>query len=164
MTDTTDARQWAFDPLDEPELYANVRRRRLLAYAMDLIAIFILWFIAAGIVFFLGIITLSLAWALYAVLWQAVAILYVGLTLGGPRAATPGMAAMGLTMRLWHGGRPDWLVAVLHGIAFYGSVYLLTPFIALLSLFSDRKRLLHDIMLGVVVINEPGGALTRTGA
>lgn len=159
MTSAADTRQWAFDPVAQPELYANVRRRRVMAFFMDLIAIFIIWLIASTIVFFLGIVTLSLAWALYAILWQAVALIYVGATLGGPRSATPGMAAMGVTMRMWHGGRPDGLVAVLHGLAFYGSFYLLTPLIVLVSLFSSHKRLLHDIVLGVVVINEPGRAM-----
>jgi len=30
---------------------------------------------------------------------------------------------------------------------------LLTPFVLLVSLFSDRKRLLHDILLGTIIVN-----------
>jgi uncharacterized RDD family membrane protein YckC len=154
MSTTTDLRQWAFDPVAEPRLFDQVRRRRMLAFAIDLSAIVAIWVVAAVIVFVLGIITFSLAWGLYAILFPALALLYTAFTLGGAGAATPGMAAMGLTMRLWYGARPDWLIAVMHALLFYASTTLLTPFVLLVSLFSDRKRALHDIVLGVVVVDD----------
>jgi uncharacterized RDD family membrane protein YckC len=44
------------------------------------------------------------------------------------------------------------LLALVHAIGFWFSVVVLTPFILLVSLFSPQKRLLHDIVLGTVVI------------
>ena len=147
------ARQDVFDPVRNPELFEGVRSRRVFAFFIDVIVIALLTFGAGILVFFLGIFTLGLGFLLYAILPTAVALLYVAFTLGGPQASTLGMRAMGLEMRLWYGAKPYPLLAAVHAILFWFSVSLLTPLILLVSLFSDRKRLLHDIVLGVVVIN-----------
>ncbi|MBO6756037.1 MAG: RDD family protein [Roseibium sp.] len=150
---TAGPREDMFDPLIRPDLFSGVRSRRIFAFFIDVIAIALLFGAAAVVVFFLGIFTLGLAWLFYAFLWQAVALLYVAFTLGGPAAATPGMRAMGLEMRLWYGAKPYPLLAAMHALLFWFSVALLTPLVLLVSLFSDRKRLLHDIVLGTVVVN-----------
>ncbi|MEM9635779.1 MAG: RDD family protein [Pseudomonadota bacterium] len=147
------AREDVFDPVRNPKLFEGVRSRRIFAFLIDVIVIALLTFGAGVLVFFLGIFTLGLGFLLYAILPTAVALLYVAFTLGGPQASTLGMRAMGLEMRLWYGAKPYPLLAAVHAILFWFSVSLLTPLILLVSLFSDRKRLLHDIVLGVVVIN-----------
>ncbi|MES0879431.1 RDD family protein [Roseibium sp. SCP14] len=147
------AREDVFDSVRNPELFEGVRSRRVFAFFIDVIVIALLTFGAGILVFFLGIFTLGLGFLLYAILPTAVALLYVAFTLGGPQASTLGMRAMGLEMRLWYGAKPYPLLAAVHAILFWFSVSLLTPLILLVSLFSDRKRLLHDIVLGVVVIN-----------
>jgi uncharacterized RDD family membrane protein YckC len=40
-------------------------------------------------------------------------------------------------------------------------VSFFTPFILLVALFNVRRRLLHDIILGTVVINNPARAALR---
>jgi len=147
------ARQDAFDPVRNPELFAGVRSRRIFAFFIDVAVIALLTFGAGIVVFFLGVFTLGLGFLLYGTLPTAVALLYVAFTLGGPQASTLGMRAMGLEMRLWYGAKPYPLLAAVHALLFWFSVSLLTPFILLVSLFSDRKRLLHDLILGTVVIN-----------
>lgn len=151
--ESTGSRQDAYDPVAMPDLFEGVRTKRIFAFCIDAIAVAILTCVAAVLVFILGIFTLGLAWFFYAFLAQGVAILYTAFTLGGPNAATPGMRAMGLEMRLWYGGRPYPLLAVMHLLLFWFSVALLTPFVLLVSLFTDRKRLLHDLILGTVVMN-----------
>ncbi|MEP0233305.1 RDD family protein [Roseibium sp.] len=148
-----DERRDAFDPLVQPELFEGVRTRRIFAFLIDAIAVAILFLPAAVLVFFLGIFTLGLGWLLFAVLSPLLPIAYTAFTLGGRNAATPGMRAMGLEMRLWYGARPYPLLAAVHVILFWFSISLLTPLILLISLFSDRKRLLHDIVLGTLVMN-----------
>ncbi len=143
----------AFDPALTPELFSGVRSRRTFAFLIDVVIIALLTFAAGILVFFLGVFTLGLGFLLYAVLPTAVALLYVALTLGGPQAATLGMRSMGLEMRLWYGAKPYPLLATVHALLFWFSVSVLTPLVLLVSLFSDRKRLLHDIVLGVVIIN-----------
>ncbi|MBS8258960.1 RDD family protein [Roseibium polysiphoniae] len=148
-----DERRDAYDALVQPELFEGVRTRRIFAFLIDAIAVAILFLPAAVLVFFLGIFTLGLGWLLFAVLSPILPIAYTAFTLGGPNAATPGMRAMGLEMRLWYGARPYPLLAAVHVILFWFSISLLTPLILLISLFSDRKRLLHDIVLGTLVMN-----------
>ncbi|MTH97750.1 RDD family protein [Roseibium sp. RKSG952] len=155
----TPVRETVYDPFTRPDLFEGVRTRRIFAFFVDVIAISILIVVAAVVVGFLGIFTLGLAWLAYAILAPAVALLYIAFTLGGPEAATPGMRAMGLEMRLWYGARPYPLLATMHALIFWFSISFLTPLILLVSLFSERKRLLHDIALGTVVMNS--GALER---
>ncbi|MEJ8474184.1 RDD family protein [Roseibium algae] len=146
-------RRDAFDALDRPELFESIRTRRIFAFLIDVIAVGLLTAAAAVLVFFVGIFTLGLGWLFFAILGPAVPLVYTALTLGGPTAATPGMRAMGLEMRLWYGAKPYPLLAAVHVLLFWFSISLLTPLVLLLSLFSDRKRLLHDIVLGTIVMN-----------
>ena len=41
----------------------------------------------------------------------------------------------------------------MHAIAYWLTVTFLTPFILLVALFNDRRRLLHDMLVGTIVIN-----------
>src|SRR5690606_27275654 len=117
------------DPFAHPRLYDGVRTKRIFAFCIDVIAIALLTFAAGVVVFFLGIFTLGLGWLIYPILWQAVALAYTAFTLGGVNAATPGMRAMGLEMRLWYGARPYPLLAAMHALLFWFSVTLLTPLV-----------------------------------
>ena len=139
---------------DDPRLLLSVRTNRMLAFVIDAALIAALTLAGMLAVFFLGIFTFGLGWLLFPILWPAVALGYVALTLGGPTSATPGMRAMGLTMRAVAGRRPDVLLAAMHALLFWFSITLLTPFILLVSLFNAEKRLLHDIVLGLVVVNK----------
>jgi uncharacterized RDD family membrane protein YckC len=40
-----------------------------------------------------------------------------------------------------------------HAILFWISISALTPFIVLIGPFNERRRLLHDFLLGTVIIN-----------
>lgn len=148
-----------FDPMANPSLFDGIRSKRVFAFLIDVLLVAFFTFVAGVLVFFLGIFTLGLAWFFYAFLWQAVALIYTAVTLGGPNAATPGMRAMGIEMRLWYGAKPYALLAAMHVLLFWLSFTLLTPLVLLVSLFSDRKRLLHDLILGTIVVNSP--ALSR---
>lgn len=155
---SADTRVDIYDPLTRPELFEGVRGKRVFAFFIDVIAIAILTFGAGILVFVLGIFTLGLGWLLFAILWQTVALAYCAFTLGGPNAATPGMRAMGLEMRLWYGAKPYPLLAAMHSILFWFSVAIITPLVLLVTFFSDRKRLLHDMILGTLVMNAPAPA------
>lgn len=148
-------------PFYDVRLFDGVRRRRVLAFALDVALIAILTFVAGIAVFFLGIFTLGLGWFAYLFLWQGIALVYAATTLGGPNGATPGMRAMGIEMRLRDGSRPYPLIAVAHSLLFWFSVSLLTPFVLAISLIDDRKRTLHDLLLGTVVVDTD--ALRRSG-
>jgi uncharacterized RDD family membrane protein YckC len=117
--------------------------------------------LAAMFIFAFGIVTLGLGWALYwllppaSVIW---ALVYFGLTLGGERSATIGMRVMDLEMRTWYGAPAYFVLGAVHAIAFWFTVSFFTPFILLVAFFNARGRLLHDIILGTVVINNAARA------
>jgi uncharacterized RDD family membrane protein YckC len=50
-------------------------------------------------------------------------------------------------------GRPiDGLTAVVHTVLFWAANVIISPLILVITLFTDRKRTLHDLLLGTVVI------------
>ncbi len=151
-----------FDPVREPELFAGVLGRRILAFIIDVVLIGAFELVAVLVILALGLVTFGVAWFLFALPFFAiVAVLYVALTLGGPNAGTPGMRLAGFAIRSTDGARIGVFIAAAHVILYWVSVSMLTPFILLIGLFSNRKRLLHDMLLGTVVMNrEP---LARSG-
>lgn len=130
----------------------GVRTRRIFAFLFDFAVISLLSVLGAVFVFFLGILTFGLAFGLYAILVPAIALVYSGTTLSAPEHATIGMRITGLTMRMKGGGAPDFITGAIHAVLFYLSVSILTPFVLLFALINGEKRLLHDILLGTVVI------------
>ena len=56
-------------------------------------------------------------------------------------------------MRTWYGTPSYFVLGAVHALVFWITVSVLTPFILLVGLFNARQRLLHDILLGTVVIN-----------
>ncbi len=142
----------AHDTLLRPALYDGVRTRRMFAFLIDASVILALMVLASVVIAVLGIFTLGLGWLLFPLVWPLVAILYTMFTLGGPASATPGMRFVGLEMRTWTGERMYSLLALFHAILFWLSVTILTPFVLLVALVTPRKRLLHDIVAGTVVV------------
>ena len=146
----------AYDPAISPELFEGVLARRVLAFFIDVVLIVIPVVLAGLFIFVFGLVTFGLGWALYwllspaAVIW---ALVYYGVTLGSPASATMGMRAMDLEMRTWYGAPLYFLLGAVHAVVFWISVSALTPLILLVGLFNDRRRLLHDMLVGTVVIN-----------
>jgi uncharacterized RDD family membrane protein YckC len=116
-----------------------------------------------------GLVTLGLGWALFwlvspaTVIW---ALVYYGATLGGPHSATIGMRVMDLELRTWYGAPGYFLLGAMHAVLFWISVSVMSPLVILVGLFNSRRRLLHDVVLGTVIINNsvraPVGQPART--
>ena len=81
------------------------------------------------------------------------ALIYYGASLGGPNSATLGMRVMDLELRTWYGAPSYFVLGAMHAVLFWISVSVLSPFVLLVGLFNGRRRLLHDIVLGTVIIN-----------
>ena len=152
QTITYDAGALEYDPAVHPERYDGVRTRRTFAFLVDFIIVGFLMLSAFLVILVVGIFTLGLLWLLLPAVWPALAILYSVLTVGGPNSATPGMRFMGIELRSVRGERLDYGLALLHVLGFWFSVTLLTPFVLLVALFTERKQLLHDLVLGVVAV------------
>ncbi len=138
--------------LDDIRLYDGVRTRRVMAFVADYVIVALLMVPVAIAVFLLGLVTFGIGWALFGALFPLVALAYIWMTLGGPNQATPGMRMMSIRIARLDGRPVDGLVAVVHSVLFWAGNVLLTPLILLVTLFTDRKRALHDLLLGTVIV------------
>ena len=109
---------------------AGVRTRRIIAVCIDLVLVSllvaVLWIVS---------IVLTLGFALFFLppLYPFVAFFYNGLTVSGPRMATPGMRAMDIEMRMSDdGARVPFVNAAVQAVLFYVSWFF--PPIFLVSL------------------------------
>src|ERR1700716_2599516 len=156
-----DVKPHAYDPAVSPELFEGVLARRFIAFLIDVTIIAIPVMFAAVFIFIFGVVTLGIGWVLYwllspaAVIW---AICYYGYTFGGPASATIGMRVMDLEMRTWDGAPAYFVLGAVHAVVFWATISILTPLVLVVGLLNERHRLLHDILLGAVVINNPARA------
>jgi uncharacterized RDD family membrane protein YckC len=137
--------------LDDWRVYEGVRTRRIVAFLIDYAIVALLVIPFAILVGIFGIVTLGLGWALFSILVPAVALSYIWTTMGSPKQATVGMRMMGIRLERLDGKPVDGLLAVLHSVLFWAANVVLTPLILLATLFLDRKRTVHDLLLGTVV-------------
>jgi uncharacterized RDD family membrane protein YckC len=156
-----DLKPHAYDPAANPELFEGVLARRCIAFLIDVTIITIPVIFAAIFILIIGLITLGLGWALFwllspgAVIW---AIAYYGMTFGSAASATIGMRVMDIEMRTWYGAPCYFVLGAVHAIVYWITVSFLTPLVLLVPFFNHRRRLLHDILVGTVVINNPARA------
>jgi uncharacterized RDD family membrane protein YckC len=146
----------AYDPIANRERFEGVLPRRVVAFVIDVVIVAVPVASAALFVLIFGFFTFGIGWILFwllypgAIIW---ALLYYGLTLGSPSSATIGMRVMDLEMRTWYGEPCYFVLGAVHAVVFYLSISALTPLVLLVCFFNARGRLLHDLVLGTVVIN-----------
>ena len=140
------------DPATRPELFEGVRWRRTFAYLIDAVCI--------------GMIA-AVVWIIFAVLWVLsfgmlgpalwflfglIPLAYHTLLVSGPHAATFGMRVFDLQLRSWNGERPVFLQALAHTALLYLTVGATGSLILLFALFNRRKRTLHDVLAGMLMV------------
>jgi uncharacterized RDD family membrane protein YckC len=137
----------AYDPVTQPQLFQGVIGKRCVAFIVDAIIVLVL-------VLVFGIVTLGLGWVLLPAIFL-VFIAYNAFTIGGAKSATLGQRSMGLEVRMWSGGKVTPLIAAFHALLFWfaAGTFVLWLVDVFWVFFDSRKRCLHDILAGVVVIN-----------
>lgn len=146
-----DFKPHAYDPVANPELFRGVLARRFIAFVIDIFIIMLPVAFAAVFIFFLGLVTFLLGWALFWLLYPCTivwALAYCGSTLGSPASAA----------RTWYGAPAYFVLGAMHAIVFWITVSILTPLVLVVGLLNGRQHLLHDILIGTVVINNPARA------
>ena len=130
--------------------FYGVRSRRMMAYVVDFCIVSLMLALAA---FVLAIPTMGLAPLLMLLALPAifafVGFFYNGFCVSGPNMGTPGMRLMDIEMGTSDGGRVPFLNAAVHAVLFYVSWSF--PPIFLVSLLSNDKRCLHDMLADVIV-------------
>jgi len=140
-------------PFASPEFYQGVLVRRVFAYWVDLLCIALLIAFAWIVLWILAIASLGLLSPLLLIL-GLIPVLYHTITIGGPHSATPGMRLTSVEVRSWTGERPSYLQAFVQTILFYVTVYPTWSLVLLVALFNERRRTLHDILAGTLVIRQ----------
>ena len=130
----------------------GVRTRRVYAFLIDAVIVFLLSIPVSIVIFLLGVVTLGLGFFLYAIMFPVLAITYVAYTMGSDDQATVGMKANDIFLSRLDGGKIDPITAIVHSVLFWAGNAVLTPLVLLVTLFSDRKRTLHDLLLGTIVL------------
>ncbi|MGV3552429.1 RDD family protein [Rhizobium sp.] len=133
-------------------VFEGVLTRRVAAFLIDYAIVGLLLIPAWVILFVFSILTLGLGFMLFPVSFFIVAGLYFAFTLGSEAQATPGMRVMDLVMARDDGRRMDFGTAMVHVLAFWIINSLLTPFLLLIGLFTERRRLIHDMVLGTYMV------------
>ncbi len=144
------------EPLDRPELYDGLLWRRSIAFCID--AALLLGVMLVLMVF--NLFTFFIFAGLIFLIWAApLFVIYDTLTVGSEASATFGMRLMGVQVRSWDGGRATYLHALIASALFWFLVPLTGGLILLAAPFSDRRRHVHDMLSGTVVVNARAGGL-----
>jgi uncharacterized RDD family membrane protein YckC len=144
------------DPVHDSQFYDGVPMRRFVAFCIDLVVIALLWCVVLAVGLLISVLTLGLGTPLAVAVFAATGFLYRWAMLA-ERSATLGMILTGIEVRDAVGGRVNPIVAFLHVAGFYVSVFV-TPLLVIgwfLMAVSPYRRLLHDLVLGTVVVNRP---------
>ena len=88
-------------------------------------------------------------------LFGLIPLAYHTLLVGGRHAATFGMRALDIELRSWDGARPGYLQALAHAALFYLTVGATASLVLLFALFNRRKRTLHDVLTGMLMVRGP---------
>ena len=129
----------------------EVRRKRFIAFMLDFAFIILLCIPSTIVIAILGLLTFSIGWMLFPIILPLTAAIYIGLTAGGAKQATLGMQMSGIQLERMDGKNVNAVLAIVHAALGWTIHVVATPFLAIISLFADHKRLLHDILLGTVV-------------
>jgi uncharacterized RDD family membrane protein YckC len=142
---------YRMSPLDEDLLTEGVLIRRMFAWLIDVLLIALIMVALWFALMLFGLLTLGLGLPLLGIL-PFVPFCYHMLFLAGPPSATPGQSALGLVVRRNDDfGHPTPVQAAVSTLLFY--VTLATSGLLLLvALFTVRRRTLHDLLSGLVVV------------
>jgi len=140
------------DPVTAPELFEGILTRRVLAFVLDTMVIGALLLLAGSVGLIVGFFTWGLGWAALTLVLPATIALYYAATLGSRRRATLGMRMMDLVLTPTQERRLDGPVAVVHAVLFWVSFWISWPISLAVALFTPRRQMLHDLLLGVMMV------------
>ncbi|WP_417524772.1 RDD family protein [Marinovum sp.] len=135
------------DPQYQPEFYADIAPKRLMAWLIDFALILALTLIALPFTAFIGLFFLPF-------LYAAVGFVYRVMTISGG-SATLGMRVMSIELRNAQGETLDLGSAFLHTLGYYLSFMMALVQLGsvVLMLTSERGQGLTDMVLGTVMVN-----------
>lgn len=140
------------DPHSQPEFYADVPLKRLLAWIIDSLLILVITLLIVPFTAFTALLFLPL-------LGMAVSFAYRVITIANG-SATPGMRLLAIELRNRDGSRLDTSTAFAHTLG-YSLSFVAMPLQVLsmiLMASTERGQGLTDMVLGTVALNRRAGA------
>ncbi|MEP2027831.1 MAG: RDD family protein [Paracoccaceae bacterium] len=139
------------DPHTQPQFYESVPTKRLIAWVIDVFIVFAFCLV-------LGLLTVTVAFWIFPLVFVLVSFAYRVITITN-RSATWGMRLMNIELRRGDGTRFDFSTAVLHtlGFAVSFSIFLLQIISMVFMVASERGQGLSDMVLGTTAINRRSG-------
>ena len=137
--------------IDDDYLVRSVLPRRLVAWAIDAMMIGLLTVLVWWLLFWFGALTFGLGFGAMAIL-PLVPFAYNLLSLLGVSSATPGQQICGLTVRRDYDlGPPTGIQALISTVLYYLTLAT-SGLLLIVALFTTRRRTLHDLLSGLVVV------------
>jgi uncharacterized RDD family membrane protein YckC len=133
--------------LSNPALYEGVFFKRCVAYFLDALLAFLFCVLIGLATCIMPVV--SVPTFLFGT--PVVHFILAAATIGGRRAATPGMRAMGLRSIAWTGENPGPLRGIIMAAMFYLTVPTTGFLMLIFGFFDPRGRLLHDHLAGILV-------------
>ncbi|MCJ7873609.1 RDD family protein [Marinovum sp. 2_MG-2023] len=135
------------DPQYQPEFYADISPKRLMAWLIDVGMILGMTLLILPFTAFIGLFFLPF-------LYASIGFVYRVLTIAGS-SGTLGMRVMSVELRTASGNRMDIGSAFLHTLGYYLSFGMALAQLAsvVLMLTSERGQSLTDMVLGTVMLN-----------
>lgn len=141
------------DPTLDRQFYDGVPSRRLIAWFLDAVVIFVMFAVAA---LAFGILTLGLGFFAAPLIFMASGFVYRVVMLS-TASATFGMKMTGIEFRDVHGQRFAFGTAFLHTLAysliFTSGLFQVASCLAILM--TEKGQSIPDLLLGTVAINKP---------
>ena len=135
------------DPDLQPEFYADVPVKRLVAWVFDMVLI-----VAAT--FLLALLSLGIFFFIFPFVAMVVGLIYRWFTIAR-HSATPGMRLVAIELRSGNGQRLESSTAFFHSLAYTiaATTVVLQLASIVLMLTGSRAQGLHDHLLGTAMIN-----------
>ena len=140
------------DPETAPELFDGLLMRRGAAYVVDcaIILLITLAIMLVGVVF--GLVTFGLGFIALPFAIPVAILGYYAVTLGSPMRATVGMQMMDIVLTPARGRPLDGWRILIHPVLFWVTVWISWPVSLLFVLFTPRRQMLHDLVVGTLMV------------
>lgn len=137
------------DPETQSEFYSGVAFKRLIAWMIDVLVVFLMTAVLATLPLFVG-------WFFFPLLFLVINFIYRLASISS-RSATWGMRIMNIELRNKDGAHLETSEALLHTAAYLvaSSFFLPQVISMILMLVSERGQGLHDMLCGTTAIRKP---------
>ncbi len=140
------------NPQTAPELFEDILKRRVVAYFIDLMVLTFIGTMVLLVGVVAGFLTLGLSWIGLVIAMPLSIVIYYAVTLGSEKRSTVGMGMMDLVLTPVRGGPLDGWRAFAHPLVFWLTVWILAPISMVFALFTPRRQMIHDYIMGTLMV------------